>query len=197
MDKSDEELIRAWLERGDHGAFAQLYDRYESPLFRFLLSLGGDWDSAEDALQIAWMKALDNLPHFRGGSFKSWLFRIGHRVWLDRVRSAWERRRVSLNGSGEEDNEGLPLDERFADPGADLRETLASKEERERLRKAIEELPDQMRQTVLLRIDGELSYREIAETMGCPIGSALWRVAEAEKRLKLSLTESEVKGART
>lgn len=181
MEPSDCELIGRYLH-GDPEAFTALYSRYECHLLRFLLSLGGSWEQAEEAFQLSWIKAIERLADFQGrGSFRSWLFRIAHRTWLDQVRRGWERRRVSI--AGVEDWESLPIDRAFLSSSRDPVAVAEDEERRVLLREALESLPDKMRQTVLLRIDGELTYQQIADEMGCPLSTALWRVREAERRL--------------
>jgi RNA polymerase sigma-70 factor, ECF subfamily len=182
---SDSELIRAYLA-GNNDAFDVLYGRYERPVFSFLLSLGGSWAQAEDVMQQTWIKAIHGLPAYRDqGKFQAWVFQIAHRQWLDLVRSAWERRRVSLESA--EDSVGPPLDERLVDTRLLPSEAAAHGEERAQLYEALDQMPDRMRQAVLLRVDGDMTYKEIAAAMECPLATALWRVREAEKRLKTLL----------
>ncbi len=184
MNRSDDELIEEYLQ-GDVESFGQLYDRYERRLFGFVLSLGGARHRAEDVAQKTWLKVLVQLESYQiRGRFRSWLFKIGHRVWLDEVRSAWERRRVSLEGNPETDCEGLPIDECVVDAAQSPMEQAARKERLDIMYSAIEMLPDMMRQALLLRIDADMSHKEISEVMDCPLGTTLWRVREATRRLK-------------
>lgn len=189
MEPTDEQLLEQFAA-GDVAAFEQLYGRYEAPLFTFLASLGGTLEQAEDVFQMTWLAAMEKGSSYRGqGAFRSWLFRIGHRRWLDSVRRGWEARRVVLPEGSDWDS--LPIDERFNPPPqtADPRLAAVEAEESAALRRALEQLPDQMRQAVLLRIDGDLTYQQIADAMGSPLGTALWRVREGEKRITAVLSE--------
>lgn len=182
MKQTDDELVRLYL-RGKIKAFEVLYERYGMGMFRFVLSLGGSREQAEDVVQTTWLKAIDNLESYRcPDRFKPWLFQTAYRTWLNDVRSAWERRRVAV-GSSNEDFEGLPVDKTLMNAETS-RDMVTAREERTALYEALETLPDKMRQTVFLRIDAGLTFREIAETMGCPLGTALWRMKEAVRRLK-------------
>ena len=182
MNPTDDELVRSY-QRGDIHAFETIYERYGMALFRFVLSLGGLREQAEDVVQTTWLKALNNLESYKGPDrFKPWLFRTAYRTWLNDVRSAWERRRVAVGGV-EQDFEGLPIDKALVKADTP-RDAAAAREKRTALYEALETLPDKMRQTVFLRIDAGLTFREIAETMGCPLGTALWRMKEAVQRLK-------------
>jgi len=196
MAPADDALIAEYL-KGDLLAFERLYDRYASRLLGFVLSLGGQRDTCEDVAQQAWIKVLDGLPAYRSqGQFRAWLFRIAYRLWLDEVRSAWQSRRVSIEKGDEEEFTGLPIERELADPAAGPEEEAKFREDCERLYRALEELPDRMRQTILLRIDGELTFRGIAETMQCPLGTVLWRAKEAERRLRARLSPREVEQGR-
>ena len=183
---TDDDLVRAYLA-GDLRAFETLFDRYERRILGFVASLGGRPAQVEDAAQTTWLKVVQELPRYRpSGRFKSWLFRIAQRTWLDSVRSAWERKRVALPESADDDFEGVPI-EWWITGRASPQERAATVEHRDALYNALDALPDLMRQTVLMRIDGEMTFREIAEAMGCPLGTALWRMKEAQKRLRAKL----------
>jgi RNA polymerase sigma-70 factor (ECF subfamily) len=188
MTPTDDDLV-ALYRRGENDAFAQLYDRYAARLLRFLRSLGTTTEQCEDAAQAAWLKAIDKLPAYSpDGRFKAWLFRIAHRVWLDDVQSAWERKRSHNSASPNNDDDDSPEVSDRPDKAAPQPHAVAAKrEERHKVDDALHELPDAMRQAVLLRIDSELTYQEIADTLYCPLGTAIWYVHEAQRRLQKML----------
>ena len=93
---------------------------------------------------------------------------------------------MTLPESVDGDFEGVPI-EWWIDDRASPRESAATVETRDALYQALDALPDSMRQTVLMRIDAEMTFREIGEAMGCPLGTALWRMKEAQKRLRAKL----------
>ncbi len=175
MTSSDDALIRQYLE-GDLAAFERLYRRYAPRLLGFLVGLGAPADVTEDLAQQAWMRAIDGLEGYRPDDrFRPWLFTIARRIWIDEVRSAWRRHRRPL------DDHDADLE--WPDPSDGPVERSVADEQRRRVHEAIAELPPSMRQTVLLRIDGAMTHREIAGCMDCPLGTVLWRVKEAERRL--------------
>jgi RNA polymerase sigma-70 factor (ECF subfamily) len=190
MTPSDDSLIAQYLD-GDPAAFEALYHRYAPRLLGFVYSLGADRDAAEDVAQKTWLRALEALDAYDPrGRFRPWLFRTAYRLWVDEKRSGWERRRVPVDS--EEELEQAASSNRAAPgaagrPPADPREQASAREERELVEAALERLPEEMSRTVLLRIDGDLAYREIAELMGCPLGTVLWRMSEAQKRLAREL----------
>jgi len=180
-------LISRFLQ-GDTASFERLYDHYAARLVGFLRSLGASREAAEDLAQRAWLKALEALGNYRPeGRFRPWLFRIAHHLWLDEVRSGRERGRGAMapgpDAEGAPQRQGEPVDERTESP----RDAAIAHEERGLVENALHELPDEMRRTVLLRIDANLTFREIAEEMDCSLGTALWRMQEAEKRLRRML----------
>jgi RNA polymerase sigma-70 factor (ECF subfamily) len=150
-----------------------------------MLSLGGDRDRIDDVLQQTWLKVLARLEQYTmQGKFRQWLFRIAHRIWLDEIRSVWERRRVYIEDNPGMDYEGLPIEKFVSDLPLSPREQAEHNESRDMLLEALENLPDQMRQALLLRIDAGLTHREISEIMGCPLGTTLWRTREGTRRLR-------------
>ena len=91
-----------------------------------------------------------------------------------------------MSESVEDDYPGVPI-EWWTDGRTSPQERASAAETRQALYDALDALPDLMRQTVLMRIDAEMTFREIATAMGCPLGTALWRMKEAEKRLRARL----------
>lgn len=186
-ETEDDALIERYRQ-GDDDAFAALFDRLHPRLTAFLHSLGVDYDAAEDTAQKTWMKALKQLDSYRGGGrFQPWMFQIAYRTHLDERKTSWFRRRVAavheVNGATPH---GVVL-EAVPDEGPSPRETADWAMRRESLIRALDELNPAQRQAVLLRLEGGLTYREIAETMGCPLGTALSRVREATERLQKTL----------
>ncbi len=176
MREDNDALIAQYL-KGNAAAFERLYDRHAPRLLDFLLSLGADRDAAEDLAQRAWIKALEALKAYRPqGRFRPWLFTLAHRLWIDEKRSAWERNRLAVADDIE-----------TPDPASGPLETAMRRQQRQLLDQALAEMPGKLRQTVLLRVDGELTFKEIARAMKTPLGTVLWRMREAQQRLRKQL----------
>ena len=174
---SDAQLIDEWLS-GDQHSFEQIYNRYSENVIRFLYSLGSDYDEADEIAQKTWLKFIEGINAYQHqDKLLSWLIKITHRTWLDLKRSAWEKKKQSL--------EVLEVFQEDSSEKQD--EVVLKKQERNLIDQALLQLAEPVRQTVLLRIDGELKFKEIAEVMECPLGTVLWRMKEAEKQLKKSL----------
>ena len=181
MEPSDDTLIATYRE-GDDEAFDRLYRRYAARLLGFLIGIGSGSAMAEDIAQKTWLKIITKMDRYQyNGSFQAWLFTIGHHQWVDENRQN-RRRRVAESG---EATQAL-LSERNEDP---LKQ-IVFREDRSRLGQALKQLPSALCQTVLLRVDGGLKYRQIAQVMACPLGTVLWRMKEAERRLTRHLTGS-------
>ena len=191
MKPADDALIGAYLE-GDIKAFEALFDRYARRVLGFALSLGGAHEQAEEVSQTTWLKVVEGLPRYRArGRFQAWLFQIAYRVWLDQVRSAWEKRRVSIDCFERDGKEEMPVAFGGTVKAVSPEVTITERERHDILRSALDALPDSMRQVILLRLDGDMTYREIAATMRSPLGTTLWRARQATRRLKDALRDLE------
>ncbi|HKQ79321.1 MAG TPA: RNA polymerase sigma factor [Blastocatellia bacterium] len=170
---SDAELLRLMLA-GDGGAFERLYQRWQSPLYRFTLRMSGSETIAEDVTQEVFLTLIRDGGQYSGrGSFAAYLFAIArHSAWRRLRRERWFVRLET-----EEENESdhaLPTDQLIAheDPLADLtRGELV-----EAVRRAVLSLPAHYREVVLLCYLHEMSYVEAAEVIGCEIGTVRSRL---------------------
>lgn len=186
----DELLDRA--RRRDPAALDQIVEIYSPRIFGLLYRLTRRRDIAEDLMQETFLRLvrmIDAYEHM--GKFESWLFRIAANLARDRVRKIGRRGTTqSLDAPGDEDDTGLAADcpdEHAADPA----ERLADRETSEKLAACIDDLSEAEREIILLRHYSELSFREIAEMLGIPLGTALARAHRAMKRLQAALGADE------
>ena len=169
----------AWVQETlrDANAFAELVRRYQGRLYRLAYRMLGNAEEAQDATQEAFLRAYRALSSFRlDASFSPWMYRIATNVCLDMLRS--RRPQASLDES--------PLD-----PPAAL-SVEGAVAERERLRavaEAVGRLPVGLRTVFLLRHEAELSYEEIAQTLGLPLNTVRTRLFRARNALKELLKE--------
>ena len=182
MDKpTDAELIRSY-ENGRDKAFEKIYKRYERPLFSFILKYMNDRESAEDVFQQTWIKVINGLSKYEEkGRFSSWLFGIAHNCCIDHARKV-SRSKIDDRTSGEGMN-SLEGEDRSPEG------MLVEREEREWLKQAIAKLPDEQREVVLLRLQAEMPFKEIAEMMGSPLNTVLGRMHYAVQNLKKMVIE--------
>jgi RNA polymerase sigma-70 factor (ECF subfamily) len=173
-------LIAA-AQRGDAQALHGLVDRYSSRLFGFLFRLCGRRNEAEDLMQEVFVRIVRTIERYRDdGRFEAWLFRIAANLVRDSIRR--RRRRPTQIGPDANDDDD-PLD-RAADSAGPPEAALETAEEVARLNAALQRLPDAEREVIMLRHFSDLSFKEVADIMGTPIGTALARSHRALRRLK-------------
>lgn len=191
---SDAELVRSF-RGGDEAALGELIERHRNRLYVYLRRLAGDAARAEDMFQDTWVKVARNIGAYREESkFSAWLFSIAHNTAMDALR----RRRpdsVSLDAASAGDAarhggavpDGRPLSEVFAaaEPGPEA--SYAASESRRAIDAALAELSPDQREVFLLRHYSGMSFREIAETLGAPIGTVLARASRAAAKLREKL----------
>jgi RNA polymerase sigma-70 factor (ECF subfamily) len=181
----DAELV-ARVQNGDKKAFDLLVLKYQRKIMRLLSRMIRDPAETEDVAQEAFIKAYRALPQFRGDSaFYNWLYRIAintARNWL-----ATNKRRPNTSSSVEnEEGETFDQSDNLTDNSTPESE-LASREIAQTVNRAIEDLPEELRNAIVMReIDG-MSYEDIAQSMNCPIGTVRSRIFRAREAIATRL----------
>ncbi|MCR4575874.1 MAG: RNA polymerase sigma factor [Lentisphaeria bacterium] len=169
--RSDWELVKLMCD-GVGEAFTEIVARYETKLIAYSRRYVGSLDLAKDICQEVFLKLIDKPPTtLQNDNLGPWLFRVSHNLAIDIIR----RRKFELTG------ETLP--EMTCGHRSPL-SSLAHENDTEMLRSLIAKLPDDFRQVVELRIYGEMAFKDIAETLEIPQGTALWRMHEAINQLR-------------
>lgn len=184
-DDPDHDFIRAVLQ-GDGTAYRGLVERYQGRIYAVVFGIVRNREDARELSQEAFVKAYRNLERFRfDASFYTWLCRIAMNVSIDHLRRQKLRRtEVFDEGIASRDDDGvISLAHHRNDPGRNLER----KRLRERIMAAMDELPDDQRQVVVLREIEGMSYKEIAEVMDIPEGTVMSRLFYARKKLQSSL----------
>jgi RNA polymerase sigma-70 factor (ECF subfamily) len=179
-ERSDEALAVAALA-GSEDAFRELVERFEGPVFGLLVRIVRRSELAEELAQETFVKAWRALERFDPArKFSSWLFKIAHNTALDALRRRGEEP-LSLDAPVEP---GGAAPELPADPAAEspLGRALARDAGRA-LERAIGELRPAYREVLLLRFAQELSYEEIAEVTGAPLGTVKVHIFRARQEL--------------
>ncbi len=181
----DAELV-ARVQRGDKQAFDLLVLKYQRKIMRLLSRMIREPSEIEDVAQEAFIKAYRALPQFRGESaFYTWLYRIAintARNWL-----AQNNRRPSTPSAQEnEDGETFDATDNLTD-SSNPESEMASRQIADTVNKAINDLPEDLRNAIVMReIDG-MSYEDIAESMSCPIGTVRSRIFRAREAIATRL----------
>jgi RNA polymerase sigma-70 factor (ECF subfamily) len=172
-DKSDAELLSRFRS-GSACALESIFERYETPLFQFLVGILRDHHQAEDALQETFVRALKRLDGVAPDHLRGWLFTVAYHQALLMRRRQKARLPFVCEPKG-------PV----ADPSPAPWLQAAAHDEARRLRELLAQLPAQQREVIQQRIYEGKRFREIAADMDCPLNTALARMHEGLKRLRL------------
>lgn len=176
-------------QKGDLQAFNQLVLSYQDRIYNLAARILGDEDLAADITQNTFLTAYINMPRFRNGSFRSWLYRIATNLCNDVHRQHKRYRVMSL------ENEVL-VEERLAPLDGFSASSLSPEMEVERrelelvIQQALNQLEADQRMVVVLVDQQDFDYRETAQILGIPIGTVKSRLARARLRLHQFLSDS-------
>ena len=183
-EKSDDELILL-VQGGDQRSFDALVKRYQRRIYFLALRMARDPDAADDLAQETFVKAYFAIGSFTvGRRFYTWLYRICMNLsinYLNKSKHALPASRF------DEEDEVL---EREA-PGPDAVDELISKEKTARIEAAIEALSPKYKSVLVLRVYEDMSYEDIAGTLGISVGTVMSRLFRARQKLLEALDEPE------
>ena len=182
--EEDVELLFAYSRRGDVQSLAALVRRHSVWMQALLRSLLPEAADADDAFQETWIKVIRSASSYRGGKVRAYLATVARSVAMDRLRRGG--RTVSLDA---DDGEGAAAAASAESEGPDPGARFESKANSEDVRRAVRTLPEGPRQVLLMRIEGGLAFREIADELGIPLGTALTWMRSATQRLRKMLGE--------
>ena len=181
---TDEELV-ARSKTGDIDSFNQLVKRWERPIFALAYRTLGREEDARDVTQETFLRAFRALSGFKGDAkFSSWLYRIALNLCRDWMR---KERRAPLMAVPE----GVDVEQLAAERGpVETVEDLAARSELTReVAKAMELLPAEQRQAIILKEYHGLTFQEIADLMKCPLSTVKTRVYQGLSTLRKQLGE--------
>jgi len=190
METTDKSLIDAHRQ-GDRTAFGELLRRYGDSVLGYLMRMSGNREQAEDLFQETFKRVHEKADTFRGTGFKSWLFTIATRVAIDALRRRRRLRVVSLNqrldctDGGDEQSGAVAVADSSYEPS---QEAIRAEQTRQ-VRGAIELLPAKQRATLVLAYYQQLSYPEVAEVLGCSIGTVKTQMYRALRTLAQRLPD--------
>lgn len=180
----DQELVRR-VQQGDSTAFDALVRKYQHRIVALIGRYIADWSECQDVAQDAFMRAYRALPNFRGDAqFYTWLHRIAVNTAKNHLVA--QKRRPPGADIDVDDAEQFDSAIRLRDNDTPERELMRQQVE-QRVLRVVEGLPAELREAISLReVDG-LSYEEIAEKMGCPIGTVRSRIFRARDAIDQEL----------
>jgi len=169
-DQLYEQLLVVRAQTGDEAAFAEIIARYQPRLAYFVRRLVGEVHAADDVLQNVWLQAYTRLGQLRDARALSvWLYRIARNA----VRAALRRARgwEELTAEPPAPNDGI-------EPGE------FSAADAERIHTALGRLHPEHRAVLVLRFVENMSYEQIADVVGCPVGTVRSRIHYAKQALR-------------
>lgn len=183
MNRDEELRVIREVLAGRTDRFEELVLAHQKGIYNLCLRMLGNEQDALDASQEAFFRAYRRLASFRGGSrFSVWLYRLASNVCLDMLRKRPSAPELPLEN---DDGDALPLPDTRPTPQAELEK----KELRQAVYRALESLPPEFRQAVVLRDVNGLSYDEIGRVMKLEPGTVKSRIFRARKKLAAKLLQ--------
>src|SRR5213083_1515875 len=185
----DIELVTR-CQRGDTAAFNELVTKYRGKVYSMIFNMVRNEQDAWDLAQDGFVKAWKSIGRFRGqSSFYTWIYRIIMNVIID-----WLRKK-QVKGGGAEFDDAIQL--REIDPASKTvpktqelpHQAMERDEIRARIEKAIGQLSPEHRAVILMKEIDEMQYHEVAEALGCSIGTVMSRLFYARKKLQSLLRD--------
>lgn len=179
---SDAELLKAYAA-GNLSAFDTLVSRYQQVLFAWLVAQTGNRAESEDLFQEIWIRIMRHAERFTDTSFKAWMWKIARNLVIDYRRK--RKPDLSLDATASEDEQ--PLLNRIEGSERSPAEHLELGDINQQVMAALQKLPDMQREVFLMRTQSDMSFNEIAETLEIPLNTALGRMHDALKKMRVFL----------
>jgi RNA polymerase sigma-70 factor (ECF subfamily) len=195
---SDEDLLLRYCQAGDRRAFEELVHRYERELFGYLRHYLGDAEMAEDAFQATFLQVHLKCGQFeQGRKVRPWLYTVATNQAIDAQRRNRRHRMVSLSrraqGNGQDEESGC-LEDVLGSQESDPLARAESSELHGQVRRSVDQLPEPLREVLLLVYYQGLKYREAAQVLDIPVGTVKSRLHAAIGKLNQAITPVELPG---
>ncbi len=187
MSERDADLVLVErVRQGDKRAFGLLVEKYRRKIGRLLSRMVRDPEEVEDIAQETFIKAYRALPQFRGdAAFYTWLYRIAVNTAKNHLATR-NRSMPTVSDAVGDSEDGN--DERFSATDINTPDAeLLTKQIAYAVNEAVEALPDELRTAITLREIEGMSYEDIANFMGCPIGTVRSRIFRAREAIAVKL----------
>jgi RNA polymerase sigma-70 factor (ECF subfamily) len=181
LELSDSQIIEQTLG-GEPEAFNMLVRRWERQIYGLTLRMLGRDEEAKDATQETFLSAYRNLSKFRGeAKFSSWIYRIALNICNTKLRG---RARGTVSIEGQREESGIEIAADLDDLGCNIQQQQVTLH----VRRALQAIPAEMRQVIIMKEYEGLKFSEIAEILGIPVSTVKTRMytglAELRKRLE-------------
>jgi RNA polymerase sigma-70 factor (ECF subfamily) len=186
---SDRELV-ATAVSGVEGSFEELVRRYQRPISAYVYRMVGNYESALDLTQEIFIKVYSSLRRYREEfKFSTWIYKIAHNSAIDHLRRNATREQSLVIGP-EGDQFDLPVESKRLSP----EQESERKERRGEIESVIRALPANYRELIILRHSQDLSYEEIVEVTGLPLGTVKNRLFRAREMMRQQFVEKGITG---
>lgn len=178
-DATDPELV-ATATTGVESSFEELVRRYQRPISAYVYRMVGDYEAALDLTQEIFIKVYGSLARYRSEfKFSTWIYKIAHNSAVDHQRRNAGRER-SLSSGIEGDQYDLPIESGSLSP----EQESERKERRLEIESVVRSLPNTYRELIVLRHSQDLTYEEIVEVTGLPLGTVKNRLFRAREMMR-------------
>jgi len=186
---ADRELVLS-AAQGLEGGFEELVRRYQRPISGYVYRMVGDYEAALDLTQEIFIRVYGSLSRYRPEfKFSTWIYKIAHNAAIDHLRRNTGRERSLTNGI-ESDTYDLPLESSGLTP-----EQQSEREERRiEIESVVRSLPTAYRELVVLRHSQDLTYEEIVEVTGLPLGTVKNRLFRAREMMRQQFLNKGITG---
>lgn len=186
---SDRELVAIAVE-GFDGSFEELVRRYQRPISAYVYRMVGNYESALDLTQEIFIKVYNSLHRYRAEfKFSTWIYKIAHNAAVDHLRRTATREQPLVVGP-EGDSFDLPLESARLSPEQESEQ----KERRGEIEAVVRALPANYRELIILRHSQDLSYEEIVEVTGLPLGTVKNRLFRAREMMRQQFVDKGITG---
>ena len=185
MQSPDRDLIDRYVQ-GDRTAFDGLIRLYGPSVLGYLRRVCGSVEDADDCFQETFRRVFEKAHTVKGRTFKPWLFRVATNVAMDGFRRQKRERAVSLDSELANSEMPSPL-ETAVDASVSPENELIQDEQARQVRSAVAALPDRQRATLVMAYYQKLSYAQVAEALGCSVGTVKTQMFRALKALAVKL----------
>ena len=187
---ADGELVKTAIA-GREASFEELVRRYQRPIAAYVYRMVGDYDSALDLTQEVFIKVYNSLARYRSEfKFSTWIYKIAHNAAIDHLRRYAVRGQAVTSGFDTEGRD-TPVEGRRLTPEQESERS----ERRSEVEMVVEMLPCAYRELIVLRHSHDLSYDEIAEVTGLPLGTVKNRLFRAREAMRDLLIRRGITGA--
>ncbi|HKR10594.1 MAG TPA: sigma-70 family RNA polymerase sigma factor [Pyrinomonadaceae bacterium] len=186
---NDRDLVASAVS-GIEGSFEELVRRYQRPISAYVYRMVGNYESALDLTQEIFIKVYSSLNRYRSEfKFSTWIYKIAHNAAVDHLRRTTTREQSLVVGT-ESDQFDLPIECGRLSPEQESEQ----RERRVEIETVVRALPANYRELIVLRHSQDLSYEEIVEVTGLPLGTVKNRLFRAREMMRQQFVEKGITG---